>query len=254
MRLVRLRHQGADRWGALEDDHVEVIDGPDPSDRVRTGNVVPINQAHLLAPAAPLNVIGMAHNTGPDDAALPPQAFLKPARTVSPPGAAIEVPTAGRVDAEAELAVVIGRTARRLTTVTALSHVLGYTLTNDVTSRDQQASDPLWTSAKGGDGWTPLGPWLETELDPGDVEITLSINGRDLQPGSTRDLARGVAEVLAYITSFMTLGPGDIVLTGAPGEYGQITPGDEVTASSPALGALTNTVAAEPTARTGEAS
>lgn len=214
------------------------------------GRFAPLRDVRRLAPAEPLNVVGMAHNAGPDDAALPPQAFLKPARAVGCPGGTIEIPrAAGRVDAETELAVVIGRSARRLTSRDAFQHVLGYTRANDVTSRDPQARDSLWTSAKGGAGWTPLGPWLDTDLDPSAIGISLTINGRDLQPGSTADLARGVGEILVYVASFMTLGFGDVVLTGAPGEYGPISPGDEVTVSAPGRGALTSTVVSAPPGR-----
>ena len=122
----------------------------------------------LLAPVEPRTVVGMAHNTGPADRALAPQAFLKPARSVIGPGEAVGVPAGvGRVDAEGELAVVVGRTSRDLTTGDALDAVFGYTVANDVTGRDLQRSDPLWTTAKGYDTFTPLGPWIETDLDAG---------------------------------------------------------------------------------------
>jgi 2-keto-4-pentenoate hydratase/2-oxohepta-3-ene-1,7-dioic acid hydratase in catechol pathway len=246
MRLARVRHGGKNRWAMLAGDSLQLIEDPWRADPVRTGEVLPYAGAQLLAPATPLNLVGMAHNTGAADRELAPQAFLKPARALAGPGATIEVPTGiGRVDAEAELAVVIGRTAKHLTERNALDHVLGFTLSNDVTARDRQASDPLWTTAKGQDGWTPLGPWLETELDPSDVQITLSINGKELRVGSTSDLARSVVDVLVYVTSFMTLGCGDVILTGAPGEYGPIHPGDQVVVSSPGLGRLVSAVVAE---------
>lgn len=247
MRLVRIDHDGGPRWAVVEGSTLVLIEDPWPDVAVATGERVPLKGARLLAPATPMNVVGMAHNTGPADRELPAQAFLKPARALTGPGSAIPVPHGiGRVDAEAELAVVIGRTARHLTPQDALRHVLGFTLSNDVTARDLQASDPLWTTAKGFDGWTPLGPWLETGLDPADVRLTLSINAVPLESGSTVNLARSVVDVLVYITSFMTLGPGDVVLTGAPGAVGRIRPGDRVSVSSPLLGRLESTVAAEP--------
>jgi 2-keto-4-pentenoate hydratase/2-oxohepta-3-ene-1,7-dioic acid hydratase in catechol pathway len=252
MRLARVGHDGGPSWAVVEGSTLVLIEDvliEDPwrGGPVATGERLPLAGARLLAPATPLNVVGMAHNTGPGDRELPPQAFLKPARALTGPGSAIDVPEGiGRVDAEAELAVVIGRTARHLTAQDALQHVLGFTLSNDVTARDLQASDPLWTTAKGFDGWTVLGPWLETGLDPSDLWLTLSINDVPLEPGSTANLARSVVEVLVYITSFMTLGPGDVVLTGAPGAVGRIRPGDRVSVSSPSLGRLESTVAAEP--------
>lgn len=230
--------QRGDRWEVVRDIFASELEF--------TGAVFSVEQAHFLPPARPRVVVGMAHNTGPGDRRLPPQAFLKPARTVVGPDAAIVLPDAvGRVDAEAELAVVIGRPARHLSAADALGHVLGVTLANDVTARDLQASDPLWTSAKSLDGSTPLGPWLETGIDLVDVPITLSVNGAELAAGSTADLARSVVEVLVYITSFMTLGPGDVVLTGAPGEVARIRSGDSVGVQAPSLGRLENVVVAE---------
>jgi len=152
----------------------------------------------------------------------------------------------GHVDAEGELAVVIGTTARHLTAADALDAVLGYTVANDVTARDLQQSDPLWTTAKGQDGFTPLGPWIETDLDALDVEIVVSHNGRALRGASTRDLARDVVEVLVHVTLFLTLGPGDVVLTGAPGECARIRPGDDVAITVAGLGTLANPVVAAP--------
>lgn len=258
MRLARVEHDGAASWAVLEGDTLALIADP-LADRgtarggesvrrgdARTGVTLPLAGARLLAPAVPLNVVGMAHNTGPGDRRLPPQAFLKPARTVVGPGAEIVLPAAaGRVDAEAELAVVVGRPARHLTKTDALGHVLGFALANDVTARELQSSDPLWTSAKSLDASTPLGPCLDTSLDPADVPLTLTVNGMAAAPGSTAELARSVVEVLVYITSFMTLGPGDVVLTGAPGEVTRIRPGDHVAVDAPGLGRLGSTVSAE---------
>lgn len=248
MRLARIDHEGMPSWAVVEGDTLALIADPlaergaSPS-----GAVLPLAGATLLAPAVPLNVVGMAHNTGPGDRRLPAQAFLKPARTVVGPGSAIVLPHgAGRVDAEAELAVVIGRPSRHLTAADALDHVLGFTLANDVTARDLQSSDPLWTSAKSLDASTPLGPWLQTSIDPGEIPLTLAVNGAPFAPGSTADLARSVVEVLVYITSFMTLGPGDVVLTGAPGEVARIRPGDGVAVDGGVLlGRLESPVVAE---------
>jgi len=229
----------------VEGDSVALLDDL-PGSR-RSGVTLPLHRARLLAPADPRVVLGMAHNTGPADRLLPPQAFLKPSRTVIGPGAPIPLPEGiGHVEAEGELAVVIGTTARHLTAATAIDAVLGYTVANDVTARDLQRSDPLWTTAKGHDGFTPLGPWIETDLDALEVEITVSRNGRALRGASTRDLARDVVEVLVYVTSFLTLGPGDVVLTGAPGECARIVPGDDVAITVAGLGTLTNPVVAAP--------
>ncbi len=211
---------------------------------------VPASSARLLAPVSPRTVVGMAHNTGPADRELPPQAFLKPVTTISAPGRPIAVPEgAGLVEAEAELAVVIGHTARRLTMADALSHVLGFTVANDVTSRDLQRSDPLWFAAKGHDGWTPLGPWLVTPaeldhqgLEVDALEIRLSVDGVPRPPANASMLARSITECLVYVTGVLTLHPGDVVLTGAPGGGAPIRPGCRVIASVVGIGDLENPV------------
>ena len=159
MRIARIHHGGRPVHAAVEGDRLALLDdlagtrrsaGP----RFR-GTTLPLAGARLLAPADPRVVLGMAHNTGAADRLLPPQAFLKPSRTVIGPGEPIPVPDGiGHVDAEGELAVVIGTTARHLTAAEALDAVLGYTVANDVTARDLQQSDPLWTTAKGQDGFT----------------------------------------------------------------------------------------------------
>jgi 2-keto-4-pentenoate hydratase/2-oxohepta-3-ene-1,7-dioic acid hydratase in catechol pathway len=239
VRIARIDHGGRPARAAVEGDRLVLLDDP-------AGTTVPLAGARLLAPTDPRVVLGMAHNTGAADRELPPQAFLKPSRTVIGPGAPIPLPDGiGHVDAEGELAVVIGSTARHLTGADALDAVLGYTAANDVTARDLQRSDPLWTTAKGHDGFTPLGPWIETDLDAFDAEVTVRRNGRALRAGSTRDLARDVVEILVYVTSFLTLGPGDVVLLGAPGECARIHPGDVVEIAVAGLGTLANPVTLE---------
>ena len=204
---------------------------------------VPGTDAVLLAPCEPRVVLGMAHNTGAADRLLPPQAFHKSPHSVTGPGQpiALEADQAA-VDGEAELAVVIGTRARNLTPETALAAVYGYTCANDVTDRAAQASDSLWTEAKSRDSFTPIGPWIRTDLDPADISVRLS---DDQQPGtqaSTRGLARGVTEVLVYLTSIMTLHPGDVVLTGAPGPSLRLAPGGISRVDIPAIGDLLNPV------------
>ncbi len=208
-------------------------------DHTPVGPPRPLAGLRLLAPTRPRTVVGMAHNTGPADRLLPPSAFLKPASTVVGPGDPVDLPDVGRVDAEAELAIVVGRRCRDLDQATALDAVLGWTCANDVTARDLQAGDDSWTRAKGFDTFTPLGPWIETEpdFDPDDVPVLLDGTG-----ASTTHLARSVREVLAYLTSFMTLEPGDVVLTGAPGPSRALADGDVVTVAVPGLGELRNPV------------
>ncbi|MFC8038493.1 fumarylacetoacetate hydrolase family protein [Paenarthrobacter sp. NPDC057355] len=197
----------------------------------------------FLAPSAPVNVLGMAHNTGQPGRDLPPQAFHKAASSVVGPGEAIQLPAnVGHVDPEAELTIVIGRAARALTLETAGSAILGYTIGNDVSARDLQKTDELWISAKSQDTFTPAGPWIVTQLDPTDLEIGIAHNGRKLKPAGSADLGWKVDEILVYLTSFMTLQPGDLVLTGFPAETARIQPGDTVTCRVEGIGELTNPV------------
>ena len=237
MRIARIAHPGGKDFCLVEADGYRLIEDP-----FRTGvrdlrplpvSVVPAADAGLLAPVEPRTVVGMAHNTGPADRALAPEAFLKPARSVVGAGVAIELPTGiGRVDAEAELAVVIA----------ADGSVFGWTLANDVTARDLQVTDARWARAKGYPTFTPVGPWIETSLDPETVELELVLEGRPLGPATNAGLARSVREVLGYLDTFLPLGAQDLVLVGAPGPYGPLVAGGAVSVRSPQLGTLTNPV------------
>ncbi|MGP4032289.1 fumarylacetoacetate hydrolase family protein [Pseudarthrobacter sp. 1C304] len=199
----------------------------------------------FLAPSTPANILGMAHNTGQAGRELPPQAFHKAATSVVGPGDAIELgPAVGHVEPEAELTVVIGSKVRGLTLDNAHTAILGYTIGNDVSARDLQKTDQLWISAKSQDTFTPAGPWIVTGLDAAGLAIGITHNGVDLRPATTADLGWGVDEILVYLTSFMTLHPGDLVLTGFPAECARIVPGDTVTCRIAGVGELTNPVVA----------
>ena len=209
------------------------------------GAVVEEASFRFLAPSVPVNVFGMAHNTGQPGRDLPPQAFHKAASSVIGPGDAIQLSsTVGYVDPEAELTVVVGSTARGLTLETARSAILGYTIGNDVSARDLQKTDELWISAKSQDTFTPAGPWIVTALDDSDLEISIVHNGNQLTPASSADLGWKVEEIMVYLTSFMTLQPGDLVLTGFPAECARIQPGDTVACRVEGIGELRNPVIA----------
>lgn len=230
-----------------------VIDSPFPSSRSNAGSPARHGWEHgtllaqetftFLAPSVPVNVFGMAHNTGQPGRDLPPQAFHKAASSVIGPGESIQLSsTVGYVDPEAELTVVVGRTARGLTAETARSAILGYTIGNDVSARDLQKTDELWISAKSQDTFTPAGPWMVTELDDSDLAIGIVHNGTELETASTADLGWKVDEIMVYLSSFMTLQPGDLVLTGFPAECARIHPGDTVVCRVEGIGELHNPV------------
>jgi 2-keto-4-pentenoate hydratase/2-oxohepta-3-ene-1,7-dioic acid hydratase in catechol pathway len=232
-----------------------VIDSPFPASRANvgsaprkgweTGNTVDQASFTFLAPSAPANVLGMAHNTGSAGRDLPPQAFHKAATSVVGPGDAIELrPGVGHVDPEAELTIVVGSRVRGLTRDTARSAILGFTIGNDVSARDLQKSDELWISAKSQDTFTPVGPWIVTDVDDDNLAIGINHNGTELKAASSADLGWGVDEILVYLTSFMTLHPGDLVLTGFPAECARILPGDTVVCHVEGIGQLVNPVVA----------
>ncbi len=217
-----------------------------------TGDRWALPDVRLVAPILPSKVVAVGKNYADHaremggEAPSSPVIFLKPSTSVIGPGDLIRVPPEStRVDHEAELAVVIGRPARDVSRADALAHVLGYTAANDVTARDQQKADGQFTRAKGHDSFCPLGPWLETVLDPSDLRLTAAVNGDMRQDGRTSQMVHDVATLIAFMSSVMTLLPGDVVLTGTPAGVGPIAPGDTVTIGIEGIGELTNPVVAK---------
>jgi len=177
------------------------------------------------------------------EAPAEPLLFLKPNTAVIGPGEPIFYPEQSRsVHFEGELAVVIGRICRDISPTDAAKVIFGYTIGNDVTARDLQKADGQWTRAKGFDTFCPLGPWIETDLDASEISVRTELNGEIKQDGNTRDLIHPIADVIAYISSVMTLLPGDVVLTGTPEGVGPMDVGDEVSVSIDGIGTLTNRV------------
>ena len=253
MRLVRFRFGDRIATGAAEVDSetIRVLQGTFFEDPVPTGEEVPIDDVRLLAPVLPSKVVCVGKNYAAHAAEFgmevpeEPLLFLKPSTAVIGPHDPIRLPPVSRrVDYEGELAVVIGRLARNVRAEDAFKHILGYTCANDVTLRDLQKADDQWTRAKGFDGSCPLGPWIETDLDPTDVRVETRLNGQVRQGGQTSDLTFGVATLIEYITSFMTLLPGDVLLTGTPEGVGRLSPGDVVEVEVDGVGTLSNPVEA----------
>jgi len=149
-----------------------------------------------------------------------------------------------RVDYEGELAVVIGALAKDVRAEDAFRVILGYTCANDVTLRDLQRTDDQWARAKGFDGSCPLGPWVETNVDPNETRVWTRLNGDTVQSGETRDMVFGVATLIEYLTAFMTLLPGDVLLTGTPEGVGRLAAGDVVEVEVEGVGTLSNPVVA----------
>jgi 2-keto-4-pentenoate hydratase/2-oxohepta-3-ene-1,7-dioic acid hydratase in catechol pathway len=206
----------------------------------------------VLAPVAPGKIIGIGRNYAAhaveQEVEIPelPLLFLKAPSSVIGPGEAISLPPQSQqVEHEAELAIVIGTPGRWIAPPDVPDHILGYTIANDVTARDLQRNDGQWARGKSFDTFCPLGPWIETELDPADAVITCSVNGQMRQMASTRDMIFPVRQLVAFVSSVMTLEPGDVILTGTPAGVGALQHGDEVTIEIEGLGRLTNPVRRE---------
>ncbi len=253
MRFIRYQVKDeAPRRGWMLDDQVGSIDGNIFTEFQRSEARIPREEVKILPPVLPSKIICVGRNyvahAKEHNADVPkvPLIFFKPPSSLIGPGDAIVLPPQSQqVEQEAELAVVIGRRGRGITTEDAIAHVLGYTIANDVTARDLQRSDSQWTRAKGFDTFCPLGPWIETDFDPADGLITCHINGEMRQMASTRDMVFRVQQLIAFISSIMTLEPGDLILTGTPAGVSQLSEGDQVEISIEGIGKLENPVMAE---------
>lgn len=249
MRLARFRSGDRISTGTLEDDGIRPLRGTFFEDPIPTGETIPLADVRLLAPVIPSKVICVGRNyvehaeelgsDVPDE----PLLFMKPSTAVIGPDDPIRLPPESkRVDHEGELAVVIGRLCRGVSLEEALSYVLGYTCGNDVTARDLQKKDGQWTRAKGFDGFCPLGPWVETELDPSDAEVTVRVNGEQRQRAHTSTMIFPPPTLISYVSRVMTLLPGDVILTGTPSGVGPLSPGDRVEVEVEGIGILANQV------------
>jgi 2-keto-4-pentenoate hydratase/2-oxohepta-3-ene-1,7-dioic acid hydratase in catechol pathway len=213
-----------------------------------TGDRWALPDVRLVAPILPSKVVAVGKNYADHaremggEAPASPVIFLKPSTSVIGTGDLIRLPQSDRVDHEAELAVVIGRPARDVSRADALSYVLGYTCANDVTARDQQKADVQFTRGKGHDSFCPIGPWIETVLDPADVRVTATVNGELRQDGRTSQMLHDVATLIEFMSGVMTLLPGDVILTGTPAGVGPINEGDTVSIEIEGIGTLTNPV------------
>ena len=213
---------------------------------------VPLADVRLLAPVLPSKIVAIGKNYADHvqemggQAPEAPLMFLKPSTSVIGPDDPIVLPRqSAEVHHEAELAVVIGRLCKDVPLERVHEGGLGYTCANDVTARDVQRGDGQWSLAKGFDTFCPLGPWLSTEVDPGDLAIQCAVDGEVRQLGRTSQMIHGVAELVAYVSQHMTLLPGDVILTGTPAGVGPIHAGESVTVGIDDVGRLTNPVVAE---------
>jgi len=255
MRIARFSTDDEPRFGLVGDDAgttvVAVLEGDPLYAGMRlTGETHKLEDVRLLAPVLPRSkVVGVGRNYAEHAAELgnevraEPLVFLKPNTSVVGPHDPIVYPDQTRdLHFEGELAVVIGRICRDIDPTDVAKVVYGYTVGNDVTARDLQQRDGQWTRAKGFDSFCPLGPWLETDVDVTDLALTTTLNGEPRQQGRTSQMVFGVPDLVSYVSSFTTLLPGDVILTGTPSGVGPMQVGDTVEVKVEGIGTLTNQV------------
>jgi 2-keto-4-pentenoate hydratase/2-oxohepta-3-ene-1,7-dioic acid hydratase in catechol pathway len=249
MRICRFRHAGHDRYGTVEGPLVRPLTAAPWAGGLPDGKAVPLSDVQLLAPVEPSKVVCVGRNYRAhakelgNEVPTTPLLFLKPPSSVVGPQDPIRCPEQSKeVHHEAELGVVLGRTLARATAVEARLAVFGYTCLNDVTARDIQREEKQFTRAKGFDTFCPVGPTVETALDPMDVSVVCRVNGAEKQRGHTRDMVFDPFALLAFISNVMTLWPGDVVATGTPEGVGAIRRGDWVEVEISGIGVLRNPV------------
>ncbi len=250
MRVVRFRKGAKARHGILDsDDTIRPLAGDPYELRAEQTESFLLREVDLLAPCEPSKVIGVGLNYR-DHAVemgfpLPeePMLFLMPGTSVIGPGEKILYPEmSAQVDYEGELGVVIGRRASHVSREEAGEYILGYTCANDVTARDLQMRDGQFTRAKGFDTFAPLGPWIETDLDPAALTVETFLNGERKQVSSTEQLVFDPFSLVSFLSKIMTLLPGDAIMTGTPAGIGPMVPGDRVEVRIQGIGALINEV------------
>ena len=245
MRFARFVRAGGIAYGVVEGTDVEEISTTPFLPYERTGVVHPLASVRLLAPCLPSKIVAIGHNyldhIAERGAEVPevPLFFFKPSTAVIGPGDAVVRPPACRqLDYEGELAVVIGAVARGVGEDRWPEVVLGYTCGIDATARDLQATDSQWGRAKGFDTSAPLGPWIDSGVDPGDLALVTRLNGEVRQEGRTSSMLFRVGALVAFVSSYVTLLPGDVILTGTPKGIGPMRAGDRVEVEIEGIGVL----------------
>ena len=264
MRLGRIAHPEGICFAIIDEDAngelvAKEISGTPFTPPEPTGREFQLDQVRLLAPTLPTKVVALGRNYADHvaevfkDSAehLPPTIFVKPSTAVVGPGAEVKIPEfATRVEFEGELAVVISKVSKNIDPQNWREHVLGYTICNDVSSRDLQFKDGQWARAKGIDTFCPLGPWIETDLDVLDLDnsqinayLTHDGERKQKQDSNTNQMIVKMGDILAEISASMTLLPGDVVTTGSPAGTEEMVPGDTIEIEIPGVGTLTNPIA-----------
>jgi 2-keto-4-pentenoate hydratase/2-oxohepta-3-ene-1,7-dioic acid hydratase in catechol pathway len=250
VKIYRFVHAGKPSVGVADGDRIIRYSGSDAMTlRDATNDSVFLSDAEVLAPITPSKIVAVGRNYAEhakelgNEAPSEPIIFLKPPTAVlDPNGTIIRPPQSERVDFEGELAIVIGKSARNIRRDDWRSVVLGFTCANDVTARDLQKKDVQFTRGKSFDTFLPLGPCIDTDLDPAALSLRTRVNGETKQDGNTRDMVFDCGAIIEFITSVMTLNPGDVILTGTPAGVGPLNAGDRVEVEIEGIGVLANRV------------
>lgn len=252
MRIIRYQtSEGAATYGWMLEGKVGEIQGNIFGEYRRREAKIPFKEVQVLAPCEPSKIVCVGRNYVEharelgNETPKVPLIFFKPPSSIIPNGGTVILPPQSKqVEHEGELVMVIGKRARNVTAEQAKEFIFGYTIGNDVTARDLQKTDGQWTRAKGFDTFCPFGPWIDTDFDPSDAVVTCRVNGQMRQMASTRDMVFNVGTLIAYISSVMTLEPGDLIFTGTPAGVGELKNGDVVDVEIEGLGKLSNPVKA----------
>lgn len=250
MKIARFSHQDTIRFGIVDESDVVVLDG-DPmfAGFDTTGERIPLADIALLAPVIPRSKIvavgrnyrAHAEELG-NEVPAEPMLFFKPNTSVIGPGDTIVRPRQSQFTSfEGELAVVIGSIAKNVAPERAAEVIFGYTIANDVTARDLQKTDGQWARAKGFDTFCPLGPVIETELEPASATLRTRLNGQTVQDAPLTDMIHSIGDIIAFASAAFTLLPGDVILTGTPAGVGAFVAGDTIEVEIDGLGILRNT-------------
>jgi 2-keto-4-pentenoate hydratase/2-oxohepta-3-ene-1,7-dioic acid hydratase in catechol pathway len=245
MRIARLEKNGEEGWFVLEGDRARALEGSPFVSTKATAADIAWSPADLRAPVRPSKIVCVGRNYAAhakelgNEVPKEPLLFFKPPSSVIGPGGAVVLPKESeRVEHEAELGVVIGRRVRKVAREQAMSAVFGYTCVCDVTARDLQKKDGQWTRAKGFDTFCPVGPWIETELDPSNLGVSCRVDDVVRQSGRTSQMIFDIATLISYVSAAMTLEPGDLVVTGTPEGVGPLASGHRVVVSVEGIGDL----------------
>ena len=249
MKIARCQSEQGIHYGIILGEEFKLFDIDPFTGEPQTGAPLSLSDVKLLAPCLPSKIVAYGINYAQHaseinfDIPKEPLLFLKPSTTVIGPDDFIMLPSAStQVEYEGELAVVIGKITRNVDPATAMQSVFGYTCLNDVTARDLQKKDIQFTRSKSFDTFAPLGPWIETDLDPADLIIETYVNNEKRQSGNTSDMIRSVPELVSFASGIMTLLPGDVIATGTPAGVGKLQHGDTVSITIDKIGTLTNKV------------